>query len=100
MGAQRHKLFLVKSDSSMADGQALKTGAMVPSTGIYKVIHEAHRLPHEVMLLGGERFPRCAKCGDSVAFELVRRVLDTFVEPVRLYELPVIGDEDQTAAAS
>ena len=99
MGAQRHKLFLVKSASSMADGPALKTDVMVPSTGIYKVIHEA-RLPHEVMLLGGERFPRCAKCGDWVAFELVRGVPDTLVEPVRLYELPVIGDEDQSAAAS
>jgi hypothetical protein len=52
------------------------------------------------MLLGGERFPRCAKCGDHVAFELVRGVPDTLVGPVRLYELPVIGEDDQSAFAS
>jgi hypothetical protein len=39
------------------------TGAVIPSTGIYRVIHRAHRLPHEATLFKGETFPKCQKCG-------------------------------------
>ncbi len=73
---------------------AYSTGDTVPVTGIYGVTHAGHRLPHEVLILKDERFPRCARCSDSVVFTLIRAVEDT---PqgfgYRLFELPVIDSE-------
>lgn len=74
-------------------GGSFKTGAIIPDTGIYRVIHSAHRLPHEVTLLKGATFPRCQKCADPVTFELVKAVkLTGFAWQVCLYELPVLED--------
>jgi hypothetical protein len=79
-------------------GEQFKTGAVIPDSGIYRVIHAAHRLPHEVTLLKGEAFPKCQKCADAVIFQLIRVVKHT--EAVRnlswhvvLYELPVLGED-------
>jgi hypothetical protein len=30
-----------------------QTGAVVPETGIYRIVHDDHRLPHEVVILRG-----------------------------------------------
>ena len=66
------------------------TGDIVPETGIYRVAHLAHRLPHEVIILAKQRFPRCCKCGGAVVFELVHAAPDLFRFGVRhLYELPL-----------
>ena len=71
---------------------------MVPTTGIYRITHAAHRLPHEVVLIAGGQFPRCSKCGDLVSFELVLETRVRFeYEPVQIYELPVIDDEEKKA---
>jgi hypothetical protein len=76
-----------------------ETGAIVPETGIYRVTHTPHRLPHEVVILKGEHFPRCAKCTTSVLFDLVHAAPDLFQHTVyRLYELPVT--EEDTSATS
>ena len=48
------------------------TGWRIPRSGIYRVLHSEHRLPHDVTLLDGEYFPRCAQCGNDVQFELLR----------------------------
>ena len=42
----------------------------VPQTGVYRVFHYQHRLPHNVMMRQGERFPACNKCGERVLFRL------------------------------
>jgi hypothetical protein len=77
------------------DPQRFQSGDVVPQTGIYRVAHLAHRLPHEVVIFAGDHFPRCAKCANSVVFELVHAVQDLFQHTVRrVYELPVI--EEQT----
>ncbi len=73
-----------------------KTGEKISESGVYKVIHQQHRLPHEVTLLKGETFPRCAKCGDRVEFELVhaapyQRSGTNF--QVQLFALPDLDDE-------
>ncbi len=47
-------------------------GEQVPATGIYKVLHRAHREPHEVVMRAAEVFPSCRSCGVAVRFELVR----------------------------
>lgn len=79
-------------------GERFKTGAVIPDSGIYRVIHAAHRLPHEVTLLKGETFPKCQKCADAVTFQIIRVV--KYTEAVRnlswhvvLYELPVLGED-------
>lgn len=70
-----------------------KTGAVIPDNGIYRVLHSAHRLPHEVTLLQDAKFPKCQNCADAVTFELVRAVNVTrFSWQVTLYELPVFED--------
>ncbi|HET6933657.1 MAG TPA: hypothetical protein VFI72_02385 [Candidatus Angelobacter sp.] len=73
----------------------------VAESGIYRVIHGAHRLPHSVTLFLGDIFPRCAKCADLVTFELLHGVPDQpGYERLRLYELPELEDENKDAAAS
>jgi hypothetical protein len=70
-----------------------RTGAKVPESGIYRVMHSQHRLPHEVTLLRGAEFPRCSKCKEAVTFEVVSLAprLDRIRERVTVYELPDLG---------
>ncbi|MGC2697757.1 MAG: hypothetical protein WA738_18375 [Candidatus Angelobacter sp.] len=51
-----------------------RPGKLVPDSGVYRVIHESHRLMHEATLLAGERFPICKECKRNVRFELRRAV--------------------------
>jgi hypothetical protein len=51
-----------------------RPGDIVPESGIYRVMHESHRLMHEATLLEGQRFPICKQCKYSVRFELRRAV--------------------------
>jgi hypothetical protein len=78
----------------MSARSVFKTGATVPESGIYRVFHNAHRLPHEVTLFRGNLFPRCSKCQDDVVFELLHAASRTFsLERLTLYELPTIDDD-------
>jgi len=59
--------------------KTFKTGEIVPQSGIYRVTHAEHRLPHEVTMLRSHEFPPCEKCGIRVRFKLLRGVsLDSF----------------------
>jgi hypothetical protein len=80
---------------SKRKNETFRTGLKVPESGIYRVIHGEHRLPQEVTLLKGARFPRCSKCTQAVTFVAVSLVprLDELRERVTLYELPDIDDE-------
>jgi len=74
-----------------------KSSDTIPESGIYRVIHAQHRLPHEVTLIEGQTFPPCAKCHDQVTFELVRGLPELARErrgSVSLYTLPVLDDEE------
>lgn len=73
------------------------TGQQVPESGIYRVTHSAHRLPHEVTLLRGEQFPRCSRCGDSVTFELVQTA-PQMTTGIVVYELPEVADKAKQSA--
>jgi hypothetical protein len=73
------------------------TGALIPQTGIYRVTHAEHRLPHEVILFDGEQFPRCSKCQDLVRFEMVYAAEEVHADEsfrVIVHELPA---EDKAA---
>ena len=83
-----------------ARGPALvfRTGETIRESGIFRVHHLQHRLPHEVTLLQGQKFPRCAQCDDGVQFELVLAAPADFTPDhkdmrIYLYELPVLGME-------
>ena len=58
-------------------------------------------MPHEALLLREEKFPRCAKCADQVEFELLRAVpgFEQHRDRIaKLYELPVVDEDDADAA--
>ena len=74
------------------------TDEVVPTTGIYSVSHTEHRLPHEVILISGDKFPRCSKCNAPVTFGLVWTAKPGLeYHPVRVYELPDLDDEERKA---
>jgi DNA-binding NarL/FixJ family response regulator len=75
------------------------TGQEILESGIYTVSHQQHRLPHQVTLLKGETFPRCAKCGDLVEFLLDQSapyVAGNTRFPIRLFALPDLDDGQPT----
>ena len=43
-------------------------GATAPRSGVYRVHHYAHRMPHLVIVIKGMTFPECQRCGDKVRF--------------------------------
>ena len=78
------------------------TGQDVPESGVYRVTHEDHRLPHEVTLLRNAQFPHCAKRADMVVFEplALTSSLREKHSGMILYELPETdGDETETSNA-
>jgi len=76
-------------------------GEKIPESGIYRVVHGDHRLPHEVTLLRDQLFPKCSRCEGSVYFELVRSAPDITLGPfkVTLYALPAADDEESLPVA-
>ena len=60
-----------------------KPGELVPASGVYSVEHRPHRLMHTATLVAHGRFPRCKRCGDSVRFNLLRRLKDWSAIPFR-----------------
>ena len=43
-------------------------GAIAPRSGVYRVHHYAHRMPHLVTVTAGAVLPECKRCGDKVRF--------------------------------
>ena len=43
-------------------------GAVAPRSGVYRVHHYAHRMPHLVTVTIGTVLPECKRCGDKVRF--------------------------------
>ena len=77
--------------------QLYKSSEPIPVSGVYRVIHAQHRLPHEVTLIAGQTFPPCGQCHEEVRFEIVREIPSLSRERrgnVSLYSLPVL-DEDE-----
>lgn len=54
------------------DNQIYRPGEQVRHGGIYRVLHAAHRLPHEVTVPEGTVLPQCARCGQRVRFLYLR----------------------------
>lgn len=58
----------------VSSGDDLLPGALCSKSGIYQVIHLAHRETHNVLVRVGDTFPRCKGCGEAVRFRLVKHV--------------------------
>lgn len=43
-------------------------GVVAPRSGVYRVHHYAHRMPHLVAVIEGMTFPECKRCGAKVRF--------------------------------
>ena|SRR5579859_123661 len=97
----RRKIHLVSGTGPTAAKQERRkfiSGETVCESGIYQVVHEGHRLPHEVTMLSGQIFPPCSKCADAVYFHLVRPVLQDETPSafrVTLNQLPEIEAESR-----
>ena len=97
--------YLVKS-TPVSRPRLFNTGEPIEESGIYRVHHMAHRLPHEVSLFNGQAFPRCQNCKDAVTFELLHAapaesdVLGADAFRVYLYELPVLSEDGDESVAS
>src|SRR3954468_16222730 len=99
--APKPKLELAHS-GKQSHKEFFQNGETIPSTGLYSVVHTAHRLPREVTLRKGEAFPHCAACSEPVSFVLLRVApaeSDDKVFKVVLYALPVIEDGEADAVA-
>jgi hypothetical protein len=55
------------------DAMLYAPGEHVCITGVYEVMHQGHRPPHQVWLWADEKFPRCLHCKGGVIFKFVRR---------------------------
>jgi hypothetical protein len=102
MSGKKQKLRLIHARHNMPAANQFRCGGKIPESGIYRVVHNEHRLAHEVTLLSGQLFPKCMKCEDMVYFELVRGVPDVSLDgfKVALYTLPAADDEEAPAVAS
>jgi hypothetical protein len=102
MSTGKRKLRLVKSQHNMPkEAKRFRCGDKILESGIYRVFHGNHRLPHEVTLLRDQLFPKCVKCEDSVYFEMVRSAPDITLAPfkVALYALPANDEEEDFTVA-
>lgn len=52
-------------------GTDLKPGEICNQSGLYLVTHQAHRLPHKVVISQGDLLPPCRHCGEAVRFQLI-----------------------------
>ncbi len=52
----------------MQSSDRLRPGQVAPRSGVYRVHHYAHRMPHAVIVLEGDLLPECSVCGDRVRF--------------------------------
>ena len=45
-----------------------KPGEIAPESGVYRVVHHAHRMPHDVSVEKGTAFPSCGRCAERARF--------------------------------
>jgi hypothetical protein len=103
MSRKRSKVTLLSPRHNMPEAvKQFRCGERIPESGIYRVVHERHRLPHEVTLLRDQLFPKCIKCDGLVSFELIRGAPDITLGPfkVALYALPLVDEDEKTFTAA
>ena len=71
---------------------------MVPISGVYAVVHDVHREPHEVLAIRGEEFPQCRLCKGAVRF-YVAQVKPHMTHDFDLAGLPLLRRKASAKAA-
>lgn len=86
----KHKGLRLVPKGSEAPSPFFRVGEEIPESGVYRVFHAEHRVSHQVLLLAGEKFPRCSQCGSDVHFELLQRIPEIAQDAdfIRVYEIP------------
>jgi len=56
------------ADPIKRDPARLAPGTKAPHSGIYRVYHYQHRMPHSLVILKGDVLPECHCCGARVEF--------------------------------
>lgn len=51
--------------------RSFSPGDVAPVSGTFRVVHSSHRADHRVLVIKGDEFPACRRCGREVTFELV-----------------------------
>ncbi len=76
--------------------EAYHTGDAIPTSGIYRVYHSAHRLPQEVTLLAAFPFPRCSRCSKTVTFRAIKAESEGLEQRhgIVLHELPELAESE------
>ncbi len=75
--------------------QTYHTGDAIPTSGVYRVYHRAHRLPQEVTLLAGYPFPRCSRCSNAVTFRAIHEGVGLEQRHATvLHELPEVAESE------
>jgi hypothetical protein len=74
-----------------------RPGQLVVESGVYRVVHNSHRLIHQVTLLKGTRFPECKRCGGGVRFEWLAAGRGTHIGSGYHAILQDFGDEPSQA---
>ena len=61
--------FFVRLTGGQVDSSSrFAPGTVAPRSGVYRVHHYAHRMPHVVIVIAGTVLPKCKRCGDKVRF--------------------------------
>jgi hypothetical protein len=54
------------------DRDTFRPSEQAPESGVYRAVHHAHRMPHDVTIERGMTFPECGRCGDRVRFVFIQ----------------------------
>jgi hypothetical protein len=78
-----------------SDPARLAAGTKAPHSGIYRVYHYRHRMPHSVIVLKDDPLPACHYCGARVEFV---ELMDGDVAASDYDFGPEAADSDEEAA--
>jgi len=72
------QFFVVVSGGAWVESSSrFVPGAVAPRSGVYRVHHYAHRMPHLVTVIKGMTFPECQRGGDKVRFFSINEAAPT-----------------------
>lgn len=55
-------------EAIVSERDTFRPGERAPESGIYRVVHYAHRLPHDVTIPKDTMLPPCGHCGERARF--------------------------------
>ena len=88
---KKNGLFVVRPPPKSAS-PLMRSGESIPETGLYDVFHAKDLVMGQIVLRGGEEFPRCVECGNDMYFSLAYSTPEVMNDPsfqsLQVYEIP------------